>query len=51
LPSAGHATGNGHGNGSNGHTNGANGANGASGHRVEPAWLQKLKAGTFDDDD
>jgi hydrophobic/amphiphilic exporter-1 (mainly G- bacteria), HAE1 family len=50
---AGHATGtNGH--GSNGHTNGAdghaNGSNGANGHRPEPTWLQKLKAGSFDED-
>jgi len=30
--------------------NGGNGANGANGHRAEPAWLQRLKAGAFDDD-
>jgi len=34
-----------HGNGAgNGHGNGANG------HKAEPAWLQRLKAGRFDDD-
>jgi hypothetical protein len=35
-----HADGNGHGNGANGHGNG---------HKPEPAWLQKLKAGSFED--
>ena len=30
--------------------NGHNGANGANGHRTEPAWLQRLKAGRFEDD-
>ena len=40
-----------HDHGGNGHAqNGANGANG-NGHRVEPAWLQKLKAGDFSDDE
>jgi hypothetical protein len=34
-----------HGNGSgNGHGNGANG------HKAEPAWLQRLKAGRFEED-
>jgi hydrophobic/amphiphilic exporter-1 (mainly G- bacteria), HAE1 family len=44
----GHANGNGHtnGNGANGH----NGANGANGARVEPVWLQRLKAGRFEED-
>jgi hypothetical protein len=32
----------------NGHGNGSNGANG---HKSEPAWLQRLKAGTFADGD
>ena len=56
-----HVAGNGHGNGINGHGinghgtnrhgNGTNGhANGSNGQHVEPAWLQKLKAGTFEDD-
>ena len=42
-----------HGNGANGAkgTNGANGSNGANGHRADPAWLQRLKAGSFDDTD
>jgi HAE1 family hydrophobic/amphiphilic exporter-1 len=53
-----HADGNGHGNGANGHGNGngangngngANGHNGSNGHKPEPAWLQKLKAGSFED--
>jgi hypothetical protein len=35
-----HADGNGHSNGANGHGNG---------HKPEPAWLQKLKAGSFED--
>jgi HAE1 family hydrophobic/amphiphilic exporter-1 len=47
----GHGQANGH--GSNGHgTNGAtgaNGANGANGH-TDPLWLQRLKAGRFEDD-
>ena len=42
--------GNGHGNGADG-AKGTNGANGANGHRAEPAWLQRLKAGSFDDND
>jgi HAE1 family hydrophobic/amphiphilic exporter-1 len=33
----------------NGH-NGQNGDNGANGQKAEPAWLQKLKAGRFDDE-
>jgi hydrophobic/amphiphilic exporter-1 (mainly G- bacteria), HAE1 family len=38
-----------HGNGSgNGHGNGS--GNGANGHKVEPAWLQRLKAGRFEED-
>jgi HAE1 family hydrophobic/amphiphilic exporter-1 len=38
-------SGNGHGNGSgNSHGNGANG------HKADPAWLQRLKAGRFEDD-
>jgi hydrophobic/amphiphilic exporter-1 (mainly G- bacteria), HAE1 family len=37
----------GDGHGGNGHGNGRNGANG---QRVEPTWLQKLKAGSFDED-
>jgi HAE1 family hydrophobic/amphiphilic exporter-1 len=38
-------SGNGHGNGSgNGHGSGANG------HKPDPAWLQRLKAGRFEDD-
>jgi HAE1 family hydrophobic/amphiphilic exporter-1 len=42
---------NGHGptNGANGH-GGSNGANGSNGHHVEPTWLQRLKAGRFEDD-
>jgi HAE1 family hydrophobic/amphiphilic exporter-1 len=40
VPVAAGSHGNGHGNG---HTNG-------NGHKVEPAWLQKLKAGSFEDD-
>src|SRR5579859_1810318 len=36
-------SGNGHGNGANGHT-------GANGHAPEPVWLQRLKAGRFEDD-
>jgi len=41
----GNGAGNGHGNGSgNGHGNGANG------HKAEPAWLQRLKAGRFEED-
>jgi len=36
----------GHANGSSG----ANGSNGTNGSRPEPAWLRKLKAGTFDED-
>jgi HAE1 family hydrophobic/amphiphilic exporter-1 len=48
-----HANGNGNGNGhANGNgTNGHNGANGANGARVEPVWLQKLKAGRFDEEE
>jgi hydrophobic/amphiphilic exporter-1 (mainly G- bacteria), HAE1 family len=35
----------------NGHSNGhGNGHNGANGQPVEPTWLQKLKAGSFDED-
>jgi hydrophobic/amphiphilic exporter-1 (mainly G- bacteria), HAE1 family len=34
---------------SHGHASGPNGANGVNGRRPEPAWLQKLKAGSFDD--
>ena len=41
--------GNGQGNGTNGHGNGANGHSGSNGHKAEPAWLQKLKAGSFED--
>jgi multidrug efflux pump subunit AcrB len=41
----GHGQANGH--GSNGH--GTNGANGANGH-TDPVWLQRLKAGRFEDD-
>jgi hypothetical protein len=42
---SGSGSGNGHGNGSgNGHGNGANG------HKAEPAWLQRLKAGRFEED-
>ena len=42
-------SGNGHGNGSgNGSGNGH--GNGANGHKAEPAWLQRLKAGRFEDD-
>jgi len=38
------------GNGSNGHTNGSNGhANGDGNGHAEPTWLQRLKAGSFDD--
>ena len=37
------ATAPGGGNGHNGHTNG-------NGHKVEPAWLQKLKTREFDGD-
>ena len=37
------ATASGGGNGHNGHANG-------NGHKVEPAWLQKLKAREFDED-
>jgi hypothetical protein len=33
--------GNGHGNGNSGN---------GSGHRREPAWLQKLKSGAYEDD-
>jgi hydrophobic/amphiphilic exporter-1 (mainly G- bacteria), HAE1 family len=33
--------------GGNGHSNGANG----NGHGVDPVWLQKLKAGRFEDED
>lgn len=43
------AHGNGHGNGANG-ANGVHGANGANGHKPEPAWLQRLKAGRFEED-
>jgi hydrophobic/amphiphilic exporter-1 (mainly G- bacteria), HAE1 family len=41
--------GNGHGNGANG-AKGANAANAANGHKAEPAWLQRLKAGSFEED-
>jgi HAE1 family hydrophobic/amphiphilic exporter-1 len=42
---SGSGSGNGHGNGSgNGHGNAANG------HKAEPAWLQRLKAGRFEED-
>jgi hypothetical protein len=34
--------------GHNGH--GSTGSNGSNGRKPEPAWLQKLKAGTFDED-
>src|SRR5205823_4875037 len=48
---AGHGNGSGNGNGSgDGHGNGHNGANGANGHNSEPAWLQRLKAGRFEED-
>ena len=46
---AGHTAHGANGAGSNG-AHGSNGANGANGHRPEPAWLQKLKAGAFDED-
>jgi hypothetical protein len=47
----GHGTGgSGQGNGANGHGTGGSGqGNGANGHKPEPAWLQKLKAGSFED--
>ena len=38
------ADGHGNGNGANGHANGSNGRG------TEPAWLQKLKTGAFDED-
>jgi len=47
----GNGSGNGHGNGS-GHGDGSgNGqGNSANGHKTEPAWLQRLKAGRFEED-
>ena len=44
LATAGHS-----GHGSTG-ANGSNGSNGSNGRKPEPTWLQKLKAGTFDED-
>ena len=47
----GNGSGNGHGNGS-GHGDGSSNGQGnsANGHKTEPAWLQRLKAGRFEED-
>src|SRR5579859_3029962 len=42
----------GHGNGANGYGNGTNGHGvDGNGHTAEPLWLQRLKAGRFDDEE